>query len=279
MIYAVPSAKKKKFKKQIYVSKAKWRFPESAEREYLIFMNELMKSYKKLVSDRWPDINRLINQIKSRNDDLEDELEREFDSIKADIVAALSSPSIVAKLRRLSNQVYSTDVTNLKRAFKRTLGIDIEVVDESLDRLIELWIQQNVEYITSIPTDYYKNVSNNIRQGIMNGTPTQEIADNVQHVYGVSDSRAKLIARDQIGKLNGNVSRHLQTSAGIEEYRWRDSRDRRVRDTHAAHNGNIYKWSDPPIDTGNPGEDYQCRCTAEPVFNLDELKVYGFEYA
>lgn len=46
-------------------------------------------------------------------------------------------------------------------------------------------------------------------------------------------------------------------------YVWRTSGDNKVRSSHAANNGKIFAWDNPP-ETGHPGEDYGCRCTAEP---------------
>jgi hypothetical protein len=46
-------------------------------------------------------------------------------------------------------------------------------------------------------------------------------------------------------------------------YIWRTRRDGKVRSTHAAREGQVFSWNDPP-QGGNPGEDYGCRCTAEP---------------
>ncbi|MEQ1890362.1 MAG: phage minor head protein [Alphaproteobacteria bacterium] len=46
-------------------------------------------------------------------------------------------------------------------------------------------------------------------------------------------------------------------------YIWRTRGDNKVRAAHAANNGKIFSWDDPPV-TGHPGEDYGCRCTAEP---------------
>ena len=44
-----------------------------------------------------------------------------------------------------------------------------------------------------------------------------------------------------------------------------------MRDAHAAREGHIYNWNLPP-DGGHPGEDYNCRCWAEPYKpNEDEV--------
>jgi len=46
-------------------------------------------------------------------------------------------------------------------------------------------------------------------------------------------------------------------------YIWRTRGDDKVRPSHAANNGRIFAWDNPP-ETGHPGEDYGCRCWAEP---------------
>lgn len=58
--------------------------------------------------------------------------------------------------------------------------------------------------------------------------------------------------------LKAATQEHLTT-----HYIWRTRGDERVRSSHAANNGKIFAWDTPP-DTGHPGEDYGCRCWAEP---------------
>ncbi len=54
-------------------------------------------------------------------------------------------------------------------------------------------------------------------------------------------------------------------------YIWRTRGDDKVRPSHAANNGRVFAWNDPP-ETGHPGEDYGCRCTAEPFMpSVDEF--------
>jgi hypothetical protein len=46
-----------------------------------------------------------------------------------------------------------------------------------------------------------------------------------------------------------------------------------VRSAHAANNGKIFAWDNPP-ETGNPSEDYDCRCVAEPYYGeIDPNKI------
>ncbi len=50
-------------------------------------------------------------------------------------------------------------------------------------------------------------------------------------------------------------------------YIWRTAGDERVRPEHAQYNGTKRAWSDSP----DPGEDFNCRCWAEPVEIENEI--------
>lgn len=53
--------------------------------------------------------------------------------------------------------------------------------------------------------------------------------------------------------------------SATSHYVWRTARDERVRPAHAANEGRVFAWRDPP-PTGHPGEAHQCRCWAEPYY-------------
>ena len=46
-------------------------------------------------------------------------------------------------------------------------------------------------------------------------------------------------------------------------YIWRTKGDDKVRDRHKERDGKVFNWHIPPTG-GHPGEDYNCRCWAEP---------------
>ncbi len=48
-----------------------------------------------------------------------------------------------------------------------------------------------------------------------------------------------------------------------ECYVWRTQGDSKVRTAHQENNGKVFTRNNPPA-TGHPGEDYNCRCIAEP---------------
>ncbi|PKP74493.1 MAG: hypothetical protein CVT84_08015 [Alphaproteobacteria bacterium HGW-Alphaproteobacteria-6] len=67
--------------------------------------------------------------------------------------------------------------------------------------------------------------------------------------------------------LNG----HFQRDAlQLETYIWRSQDDARVRAAHAEHDDRTFAWSNPPAG-GHPGEAWNCRCTAEPIIDPQNI--------
>jgi SPP1 gp7 family putative phage head morphogenesis protein len=107
-------------------------------------------------------------------------------------------------------------------------------------------------------------IGQTVDRGYRRGLRHEEVARRINERLGVARSRAALIGRDQTNKLNGRLFQQRFTRAGVQRYIWRTSLDERVREAHAANEGQEFRWTDPP-PTGHPGEDIQCRCTPEPV--------------
>lgn len=95
-------------------------------------------------------------------------------------------------------------------------------------------------------------------------------------------ARAENIARTELGKLNSAAKLSQFREVGISYYKWLTTIDGRERDSHRSMNGLICSVSNPgvyytenpddplhPVEHartagmfhGNPGEDFQCRCS------------------
>ncbi len=61
------------------------------------------------------------------------------------------------------------------------------------------------------------------------------------------------------------IERSLKQGRLTTHYVWRTRSDGKVRDSHRANDGKIFSWDSPPA-TGHPGEDFGCRCVAEPYY-------------
>lgn len=126
----------------------------------------------------------------------------------------------------------------------------------------------NVRLIKSIPEQYFEKLGDAVGKNMERGMRFEDLAKEIERIGDVTESRAKLIARDQTSKMNGAFNQIRQLSLGIEKYQWQTSGDERVRDDHAANDGETFRWDKAPA-TGHPGEAVNCRCVAIPVLDLD----------
>lgn len=100
-------------------------------------------------------------------------------------------------------------------------------------------------------------------------------------------SKANFIARNETGNLNGSIQHSQIEGAGFPYYTWMCMPDGVTRDSHKALNGMVCRWDKPDLYSddggktwkkrtgsmfiGEPGQDFNCRCTAVPFDpELDE---------
>ena len=156
------------------------------------------------------------------------------------------------------------------------LGVDVYRSEPWLAELQKNWVSQNTKLIKTIPTQYLGKVEQAVRDGVLNGTSSREIAKQVKEIYGVTDRRAKIISRDQIGKANAELTQYRQEDLGVKKYKWVTAHDERVRGnpsgrypkavpSHYARDGKEFEWGNPPPG-GHPGVAILCRCYADPIF-------------
>lgn len=145
-------------------------------------------------------------------------------------------------------------------------GIDLKSImkESTVKPTIDKAIKENVDLIKSIPQEYHDKIIAAIDKGMVDGDDSITLKKAIKEIGDVTESRATLIARDQTSKMLSDLNEVRQKEIGIERYIWTTSGDSRVRETHAANEGKSFRWDNPPEETGNPGEDVQCRCVADP---------------
>ena len=263
------------------------QIPASTEREYMRITNAYMKILKEELEKELPKLKEIYKQERDAQMEfgtlhvdslrtLYDVIFKLFARIKQQVSARLQSFRLERKLRALSNLNLKLTTRQWGKAIKATLGIDIRedyYLGGFYAKQLEKWVQDNVALIKTIPDDTLDKMRDIIYDGFTKGNTTTRMVKEIQQTYGISRRRAELIARDQTAKLNGQIQRAQQMDAGIQEYIWCSTGDERVRESHAELNGHKFRWDNPPENSDgracHPGEDYQCRCIARPVFSRD----------
>lgn len=150
------------------------------------------------------------------------------------------------------------------RIIRQAYGVDVLKGEPRLPELLSAWENQNLALIKSLPAQVVDQLRGQMTQGLTFGTDLKTLRQMVMDRTGAAESRAELIARDQIGKLNGQLAQYRQGNAGVKEYIWRTMGDERVRPTHRSFNGKRYSWAKGSPE-GHPGQPIRCRCVADPI--------------
>ena len=167
---------------------------------------------------------------------------------------------------KMGRAVDAHSIREWKRLVRAAYGVDVLAGDGAgLRPLLSAWEAQNLDLITRMSADTIARLRGVVVQAVVEGRSLRVVTADVQAAYGVSRTRSELIARDQIGKLTGQMQQHRQQEAGVRQYRWSSVGDRRVRPQHKAQNGKVYSWDKPPPG-GHPGQPIRCRCGASPIF-------------
>jgi len=251
-----------------------WKYPISIEKQYeatlVRYVDIIAKNINELIIPSLPALKLEFDFNKPtfdsiRNDDYTANLNMMLENLRMRLNAELPSSEILAidigqKVNKWNNKEW-------QNILKQVLGIQGFVRDQRTAEILKAFINQNVDLINSLKNESLRKLKVTINAGVTSGKRVETITREIRKNVKVSKKRARLIARDQIGKLNGQLTENSQTSYGITHYFWRDSDDSRVRQTHARNNDKRFSWKKPPIDTGHPGQDYQCRCWADPDFS------------
>ena len=169
----------------------------------------------------------------------------------------------------------------------RSLGVEWASImaSSAIAGAVDTAVTANVSLIRTIGESHWGRVieavtANYQGKSFAEGSLTNRLAK----IGSISKREAKRIARDQTSKLTTSLSAIRQQDAGINRYTWRNAQDQRVvgnpggkypegnaiHGNHWEREGQEFRWDQPPED-GHPGQPIQCRCSAEPIIDLEEL--------
>ena len=245
------------------------RFPRGERLEYQRAILALIReAADRIRNEILPNVKRLVDQTRQtdpsvRQDAPADEVAAALEGLSETVLESARggiASSVSTTIRRTGD----FNGRELDRVFQRTLGVGIPASEPYLDDFIAAATRENVRRVTSLLSSQFVEAEGVILSGFRRGLRFEEIASTLQERFSIVENRARLIARDQVASLNGELNRLRQTNLGVTSYTWRASGDDRVRDTHEAFDGQVFTWAEGSPE-GHPGEPINCRCIAEPV--------------
>lgn len=190
--------------------------------------------------------------------------------------------SIAQRLIVWERQTFQKQFAAATGAIVPTLGTGPGVA-----AVIDAFVLENVSLMKSIAEDLIDQIEKDITREMANravvdradATPKKKPPRTAKGIVEArtkqAKKRARLTARDQIGKTGGRAAARMQQEAGIKKFRWRSRRDDRVRPLHRKLDGKLYKYPKGHPTEGMPGQPHGCRCFPEPDFEGGVVLAIG----
>lgn len=186
------------------------------------------------------------------------------------------------KVWKIADAIIVNAQQSLVKFSEMTIGVPYypPAVSESVKKD---WVDTFQKLCISADTQGKADIATAIYTAKSEGKNKYQVEHEVEQILPAKTRhRAELIARTETGKLNNAATMATYESAGIRYYRWLSTTDERTRPTHAAMNDLICAVGDPDhyyeetpeglvkkgrtagMYHGDPGTDFQCRCTSVP---------------
>ena len=209
------------------------------------------------------------------------------DDEKRNIIKELTKVAIEVNLstfeswRTLTDEeLKRTDLTGAKYWIKKNYDL-FNNTSVTSDKLMDIRQQRITETIKNYNRDLQvfkngevpKSTLEALKQDIANNRASKEIKDIVKSIENGTYSNADIdklqtwlnnrnenLARNETGNLYAQECKDLMIENGYEHFVWHTMKDDRVRESHAEREGLVFSINDEL-----PGEDFNCRCWAEPI--------------
>jgi len=246
---------------------------------------EYARAIKRILDPIWKAVELLRPALTARVDADIDMIAAALRQIKSVGMVAASDAMVDRVVRLHANRTKDLN-KRLFDAFTIKVTGQTFFIDETFTiPQVKAFVSQNVSLIKDIPNQALNRIEGIVYADFRDGASVKSTMEKLYSEIGKDESRAELIARDQIAKLNAELTQERQGQVGIETYIWRTVGDERVRESHDVMNGMLCMWNDATIYSdddgetwqarssiggyeGHPGTDYQCRCYAEPIIPI-----------
>lgn len=200
-------------------------------------------------------------------------LNRVIDRLKKTVPAKINAEDLFDRMLWRTEKKFKDSIKNITVA--------PEITPEMRKRISAEYTTNMQLYITDFTEKETIELRQNIEKLMMSGKRYESIIGEIQRSYGVSQRKAKFLARQESNLMTTKYKQTRYESAGIDEYKWRcvnNPKDTHygehipgnVRYFHGLNDGKVFRWDTGAVvnengERKNPGQDYNCRCIGVPI--------------
>lgn len=243
--------------------------PDRIAAEYQRALGPVVGSLLDLLAELVRELEREWQTLPGQRTDNDQDVQRLVTRTADKLARAIKAEAVLPIASKYGAATSDFQRAQLAKQARASVSIDVRKLaglDLNVPKQLVTFAKTNAQLVTGLGQRMADDIAEIVQDGVVSGSRWETIAGRLAHAGQVTESRAALIARDQVGKLFGDINKQRQTNLGVTRYVWRTVRDNRVREEHEALDGDSIAWDSPPSD-GHPGEAVNCRCYADPDFS------------
>ncbi len=183
-----------------------------------------------------------------------------------DFVALVAEAHRLRFINTIENQLETTPGITLPEGFFPAFAALSQGEEQQLDAVLAKLRLEYLQTLERIASSYATRIGMKTREALEIKALVLSRPTRPQVETRIEQEKERLRTR-----INQRLDQLRQRALGITHYVWRSQDDARVRPAHAQNDGRIFSWSTPP-STGHPGDDFGCRCSAEPHFDEEPFR-------
>ena len=220
-----------------------------------------------------------IKEAKKRVQEKFNRVEKELTKILPETITdSIKTVDVFDKAILKTDKLISKSLDNITVTPKLTPKLREYLAKEWRDNA-ELFIKKfAIEQITQLRDD--------VKEHVFSGGRFEDMISSIKRSYGVTQSKAKFLARQETMLAVTTFKQARYQQAGLDDYIWHCT-NRNTRRSHKLLDKTEQKFSRPPctnsvLEKGqktlqeprfnNPGQDYNCHCFAQVVVRIGQVK-------
>ncbi len=192
-------------------------------------------------------------------------------------------PEELSKKMKLEG-LFDQTIFRVNQEYKKSVkGVTIapELTPERRARIAKEWTENMDLWIKDFTEKEIIQLRKYMQKSYFEGNRYGSAVQYIKKSYGVTERKAKFLARQETMLLGTKFKQMRYEDAGIRYYKWKAVPGTALHPTREMHKklsersdkGELFRFDNPPVDDPNgtrhnPGENFNCRCRAIPVIRF-----------
>ncbi len=209
--------------------------------------------------------NKILQEQKIKQ--LQEYIDETFNNIPYMIDSMVFNDEVITILDDAGNEI--------KKNVKRINLIEPELTKKQKEIIAQEYTNNMQFFVKEWAEDRIAKMRKRVQELVLQGYRADTVKKMLIQEFNVAQHKAKFLAENETNIMLAEYKKVTYQAMGAKKFIWRTITDGKERELHKELNGTTWSYDNPPVidertlQRGLPGETYNCRCQAQPIFDED----------